>query len=127
MSMKAQLPEIPDLPSIETVDVYPHVVVRWQASVYGCKIFRFEGEPRSGQTLGVACHRDAPDARDKMLDRVHGLVLRFGLRMCVVFGPKEVCYLEPDGTRKLCDERPSGGIRYDGPDPDAPKATAMVA
>lgn len=101
-------------PGIEVIEKYPHVVVRWIAACYGCKHIRFEGEPERINTIAVPCRRDAPDMREVVIETVHAHVVRYRFRMCVVFGPKDVCFLEPDGSRNFSDDRPSGGVRIDG-------------
>ena len=49
-----------------------------------------------------------------VINAVVGFVLHRGFRCCVVFGPDDVVFCEPDGTTTASAQRPNGGIRLDG-------------
>ncbi len=47
--------------------------------------------------------------REELLADALERSVRLKLRSCVVFGPKDCVYVEPDGTQKESDQPPSGG------------------
>lgn len=105
--------------------MYPYVVVRYMATVYGQFPVKFVGgEPTNldskefENAVVVGCpqpyrvdERLTPEARNALLDLVRDACQKSGHRMGVVFGAKDCVYLEPDGVAKHSDKPPSGGIQ----------------
>lgn len=102
--------------------LYPYVVIRWMAAVYGRMeiVFKSEGttgvegktityvhpEPFSGSGL-------KPECRDEIVEIIKAVVLRTSRRMCLVLSEESCIFVEPDGTTRAANDPPSGGLRID--------------
>ncbi len=97
--------------------VHPHVVIRFMACVYARRSVWFGGglEER-GHDLVVPTPAPVDPwnltqaEREAVLDAALAATVLTGHRRCVVFGPGDVVYVEPDGSRKASDTPPSGGL-----------------
>ena len=72
---------------------YPRLVVRMLAGCYQ--------------------YRSVPEAlatEDEMIAHALALSAQLNLRTCLVLGPDRAWYCEPDGSRSLSDQPPSGGM-----------------
>ena len=106
--------------------MYPYVVVRYLATVYGRFPVKFVGsEPTTldskacENAVVVGCpqpytvdERLTPEARNALTGVARYACQQSGHRMCVVFGKKDCVYLEPEGVAKHSDKPPSGGIQW---------------
>lgn len=97
--------------------VYPHVVIRFMACVYARRSVWFGvGLEERGHDLIVPTPAPAnPWAltqveRDAVVDAALVATVLTRFRHCVVFGPGDVVYVEPDGSRKASDTPPSRGL-----------------
>ncbi len=84
---------------------YPRVTVRFMACVYGTRAVRFGGGPCDPEhNLFVAGPEPAdrsaltPDERARVLAAAARETRATGRRRCVVFGPADRVYVEPDGS-----------------------------
>lgn len=115
---------IPNSMGINNADqtVYPYVVVRWMAAVYGKIEIAFQ-EDGIGSVDGkkiVFVHPEPftedglkPECRDQIIEIVKAMVVRTTRRMCLVLSADNCIFIEPDGTLKTSNEPPSGGVRVD--------------
>ena len=101
------------LPSIETSDTYPYLVLRLIPAAYAFQPVTFIDEPPVPSELRVAQRRNSPAAREAVLQAATVRVVKLGLRVCVVFGPENCVFIELDGSRSTSTKRPSGGVRLD--------------
>lgn len=111
---------IPSEP-INEVGKYPYLVVRLMATVYQrYQITINRGEPlvKISHDKNFVRHPEpitddgaiTPDCRTFILNAVLEVVKRGPFRMAVVWGEKEVSYVERDGSIEESTVRPSGGI-----------------
>lgn len=110
-------------------DDFPYVVVRFAACAYGkAQVEYVPGipMPRTEGTIVQIPERkaDSPEGlafarREALIDALLGFTARSRIRMCAVFGPNDAVYVEPDGTVKKSNERPSGGVIFHDP-PELP-------
>ena len=105
--------------------MYPHVVVRYMATVYAQFGVKFVESGEEASKLDEV--KDAfvvvypqpytmdeqltPEARQALIDVVQYASQKSGHRLCAVFGKQDCVYLEPKGTSKPSAESPSGGIQ----------------
>jgi hypothetical protein len=87
---------IPVAPARTTLEDarYPYLVIRLMAAVYSVRPL----PPDLDREVLLALAWSTMDALER----------RF--RICLVLGPKEALYLEPDGTCRAKSQTPSGGI-----------------
>ena len=110
-------------------DDFPYVVVRFAACAYGkARVEYVPGipMPRTEGTImqvpeptAYSPERLAPARRAALIDALLGFTARSRIRMCAVFGPNDAVYVEPNGTVKESNERPSGGVILHDP-PELP-------
>ncbi len=104
------------------VPTYPHIVVRWVATVYAHRDVHFAPPPEHDpEHPDFDLYVDLPEPADRRClnpgERAaivnvalhRPLYARF--RRCVVFGPDDVVYVEPDGSTDTGVRPPSGGLR----------------
>ncbi len=105
--------------------MYPHVVVRYMATVYaqfGVKFVESEDAASKLDKVEDAFvvvypqpytmdEQLTPEARQALIDVVQYASQKSGHRLCAVFGKQDCVYLEPKGTSKPSAESPSGGIQ----------------
>ena len=96
--------------------VHPHVVVRFMACVYAPRSVWFGvGLPPRGHDLIVPIPPPSgPELtaweRQAVIEAALAATVDTGFRRCVVFGPGDVVYVEPDGRAVPSDQPPSGGV-----------------
>lgn len=110
--------------------VYPYVVIRWMATVYCRRPFVYLDETASDSE--AAFRSDRPnfpikyggslfdengklvrEAREALIAQVMIAVKASRFRMCIVEGPGQAIYIEPDGSVIFNRTAPSGGIQID--------------
>ena len=98
--------------------MYPHVVVRYMATVYGNFPVKFVDSEEFDDAFVVICPKPytveeqlTPEAKQALLDVVQEASKKSRHRMCAVFAKDDCVYVEPEGTAKPSAEPPSGGIR----------------
>jgi hypothetical protein len=98
---------------------HPFVVLRAMAAVYVKRPVRFvddPSEPMNKVSIVVHCPgalrsgKITPEARQRLIETVKDQVRTGGCSQCIVLGPKEALYVEPDGTVKQSTQPPSGGV-----------------
>src|SRR3712207_4987136 len=98
---------------------YPYVVIRWVAAVYGRRPVSFASPlpGAEGYFLSPGYLDSAGMITEEGRTELERLVLAdvkdTRLRMCVVYGPKDCVFIEPDGSLKTSESPPSGGVRMD--------------
>ncbi|MDF1565987.1 MAG: hypothetical protein P1V51_23330 [Deltaproteobacteria bacterium] len=113
------------MPKASATSSYPRICVRFIAGVYHWlpvqpietapehppapgKILQFL-DPAPGEGPGWP-----PERCEALIARAELLCRQQGKSVCVVFGPRDAVYLEPDGRRKQSDEPPWGGVGLTG-------------
>ena len=110
---------------MEGLDAYPHVVVRYMATVYaqfGVKFVESGEEASKLDTVEDAFvvvyprpytvdEQLTPEARKALVEVVQCASQKTNHRMCVVFGEQDCVFVEPNGTAKTSIEPPSGRIQ----------------
>lgn len=107
--------------AIERKPVFPYVVIRWMAAVYGRRqVGKSKAESNrseSGYLLHDRFWSDpttlTEEGKTLLIEMVSEDVVESRFRMCVVFSKEESVYLEPDGSENTSIDPPSGGIRLD--------------
>jgi thioredoxin-related protein len=98
---------------------YPYVVLRIMSAFFRIMHVRFVKKiPKTLDWKNIVIENKEPyrdgalkEETKKFLVKIVSLECQKGnRRMCVVFGPKECVYCEPDGTTKESDGPPSGGL-----------------
>ena len=105
---------------------FPYVVVRWMAAVYGLREVEFVRDSPGGDEVAsqggpiTVSHPLAfvdgtltEGARRAVVEKVRRISMASRFRLCVVLGPTEFVFVEPDGTTRESDRPPSGGVRLD--------------
>jgi len=111
---------IPSEP-IDEVGKYPYLVIRLMATVYQrhqITVYRGEALAKISHDKNFVRHPEpitddgaiTHDCRTLILDAVFEAVTRTKFRMAVVWGEKEVSFVEPDGSINESTEPPSGGV-----------------
>lgn len=96
--------------------VHPYVVVRFMACIYARRSVWFGvGLPERGHDLVVPIPPPrgpelTPQERRAVIDAALAATVDTGFRRCVVFGPGDAVYVEPDGRAWSSDQPPSGGV-----------------
>ena len=96
--------------------VHPHVIVRFMAAVYAHRSVWFGvGLPDRGHDLVVPIPPPrgsdlTEEERRAVIDAARVATVATGFRRCVVFGPRDVVYVERDGAVRSSDQPPSGGV-----------------
>ena len=105
--------------------MYPHVVIRWMATVYGNFPVKFVDTEQANldsqefdDAFVVVCPQPfttdeqlTPQARKALTDVVQYASRKSGHRACVVFAKDDCVYVEPESAAKPSAEPPSGGIQ----------------
>ena len=106
--------------------MYPYVVVRYMATVYGQFPVRFveseQANPNKADegesAFAVVCPKPytveeqlTPEARQALTDAVQSASRKSGHRLCVVFAKDDCVYVEPEGAAEQSVDPPSGGIQ----------------
>ena len=105
--------------------MYPFVVIRYLATVYGQFPVRFVADHTTDLAQGdsdrafvvvysrpyTADEKLTPQARKAVIDVVQHASRKSGHRGGVVFADDDCVYTEPEGTAKPSAEPPSGGIQ----------------
>ena len=110
-------------PAVSTTDTarYPHLIVRIMATVYQHQSIQIRvGTPKVEVVNGhCAVQHPAPFAADGtvgtacralLIAGVQTAVRAVGLRMCIVWAPKDCTYVEANSIHEFA-EPPSGGVR----------------
>lgn len=107
----------------------PYIVRRWMCCVYGVSaIHVVVNEAERERILHESNDRDlavvkadyrAGDPIDNVLraaivDQALAMSMREHRQLCLVFGVRDVVYLDSRGTSHQSDHLPSGGVRIDG-------------
>lgn len=106
--------------SIKAEKRYPHVVIRWMATVYQPfpVIFSPTGTPSRTDAFVVCMDTESFDqngvltlaARNALVETTKTESQTKKRRMCIVFGKEDCVYCEPDGKAEASNSCPSGGI-----------------
>jgi hypothetical protein len=89
------------------------------AAVYVKRPVRFVDKPSEPMNkVGIMFHcpgalrrgKLSPEARQRLIETVKDQVRTGGYSQCIVLGPQESLYVEPDGTVKQSTQPPSGGV-----------------
>ena len=111
---------IPSEP-IDEIGKYPYLIIRLMPAVYQRhQITVYRGEPlvKISHDKNFVRHPEpitddgaiTPDCRTFILNAILEVVKRGPFRMAVVWGQKEVSYVERDGSINESTEPPSGGV-----------------
>ena len=102
------------------IERFPYLVVRLMPAVYNCYPIEFAWNGNTSSipealTLFEPNPFDAdgnltPECRRKLIELVGFEARETGFRMCVVFGPKEAVYVEPEGAILEASQLPVGGV-----------------
>ena len=105
---------------------FPYVVIRWMAGVYGLREVVFVPDSPGGDEVAsqggpITVAHPLPfvdgtltdEARHAVVEKVRRVSTASRFRLCVVLGPTEVVFVEPDGTTRESARAPSGGVRLD--------------
>ena len=105
--------------------MYPHIVVRYMATVYGNFSVKFVDTEQANldsqefdDAFVVVCPKPyttdeqlTPQARKALTDVVQYASRKSGRRACAVFAKDDCVYVEPESAAKPSAEPPSGGIQ----------------
>lgn len=102
--------------------MYPYLVIRWMAAVYGRLPIEFidEGESKLTKEKLLVYFPNAYkdgllriEAMDAAVGVISDEVVKRRFRMCLVLSETDCYFIEPDGSINHSTEPPSGGIRID--------------
>ena len=111
------------LASAETEETYPYLIIRPMAAVYSKRVIAFVEHERATPTrpdvyITVVC----PDpfregqltdkAKDALVEAAKRRVSESRIPACIVFGKRDLLYVNPNGETKLSAEAPSGGLWF---------------
>jgi hypothetical protein len=98
---------------------FPYVVLRIMTSVFRIMHVHFVDDiSKSKDWVNIVIEKKEPYRNGVLKDEIRKALVKMTLlecqkanrRMCVVFGPKECVYCEPDGSTEESDGPPSGGL-----------------
>lgn len=99
--------------------MYPFVVIRWMAAVYGHRSVKFVPSgpvPETDDDVIVVCPNPYVDgvlseqAKLALIERLKQLTIKMRLRLCAVFSAESAVYVETDGTASESTTPPCGGV-----------------